>query len=135
MVQVCSSGGYKVPKSGKLILFDSLSFWKPLKGPLNDWPLLLCDAATVDKQDDITESDLIYPDHAAENMQVFHRTAYNWYYLSDHKTNEVLVFKQADSLQSSCAPVPHCSAHNPLSPDDEAPRESIEVRALVYYDQ
>ncbi|KAF2815319.1 uncharacterized protein BDZ99DRAFT_516054 [Mytilinidion resinicola] len=112
-----------------------LHFWKPLKGPMNDWPLLVCDAATVDKENDITDSDLIYPDHAAENMQVYYRPGYKWYFLSNHKTTEIIVFKQTDSLPAACAGVPHCSFANPLRPGNEAPRENIEVRVLAYYDE
>jgi len=115
--------------------FQWLNFWKPLKGPMNDWPLLVCDAATVDKNKDITNSDLIYPDHAAENMQVYYRPGYKWYFLSDHKTSEVVVFKQTDSLPTACAGVPHCSFASPLRMKDEAPRESIEVRVLAYYNK
>nr|OQO18268.1 hypothetical protein B0A51_13882 [Rachicladosporium sp. CCFEE 5018] len=114
--------------------FQWFNFWKPLKGPLNDWPLLLCDSSTVDKSLDLTSSDLIYTDHAAENVQIYFSSKHQWFYLKDHDINEVLVFKQADSEKTACSGVPHCSAYNPLAPADESPRESIEVRALVYYD-
>lgn len=111
-----------------------INFWKPLRGPANDWPLLLCDASTVDRKRDLTGSDLLYPDLATENSQVYYKPGFKWYYLSSHQTNEVIVFKQSDSLESACPGVPHCAFFNPLAPADEAPRESIEGRALVYYD-
>ncbi|KAL9623534.1 MAG: hypothetical protein Q9160_002215 [Pyrenula sp. 1 TL-2023] len=110
-----------------------INIWKPLKGPLNDWPLTLCDASTVDRDQDFEAADLLYPDLATENSQIYHSDHYEWYYLSDHDPSELIIFKQADTLTGSCPGVPHCSFFNPLTPSDESPRESIEARALVYY--
>jgi hypothetical protein len=118
---------------------------------LNDWPLAVCDAAAVDKTTDLEAADLLYPDLATENYQVYYKPEYKWYYLSSHDVSELMIFKQSDSLPDACpgmsfqvkAPprvmtlkigVPHCSFLNPLTPREEAPRESIEARALVYYD-
>lgn len=107
----------------------------------------------MDPDTDIESADLLYPDLATENFQVYYNAGYKWYYLGDHDISEVIVFKQADTLSGTCpgklpkfshlalcpalksiTGVPHCSFLNPLAPDDEAPRESIEARALVYYD-
>ncbi|KAL8963646.1 MAG: hypothetical protein Q9193_000115 [Seirophora villosa] len=110
------------------------SIWKPLKGPLKDWPLAVCDASTVHSTHDLEAADLLYPDLATENYQVYFRSYYKWYYLSDQLPSELMVFKQADSWNGSDPGVPHCSFHNPLAPEGEEPRESIEARALVFYD-
>lgn len=77
------------------------SMWMPLKGPLNDWPLTFCDASTVDTASDIEPADLLYPDLATENYQVYFRPQFKWYYLSNHRTDEMIVFKQADTKQDS----------------------------------
>ena len=74
------------------------SIWKPLKGPLNDWPLTFCDASTVQEDVDLEAADLLYPDLATENYQVYHRVEHKWYYLSSQTPSELIVFKQADSL-------------------------------------
>ncbi|KAI4149667.1 MAG: hypothetical protein L6R39_002449 [Caloplaca ligustica] len=111
-----------------------INIWKPLKGPLNDWPLTVCDASTVQSKGDLEAADLLYPDLMTENYQVYARSYYKWYYLSDHLPSELMVFKQADSRSGSGPGVPHCSFYNPLVPDGEEPRESIEARALVFYD-
>ena len=52
---------------------------------------------------DLTLVDLIYPTYATENTLVFYRSEHKWYYLSGQRTDEVIVFKQADSLEASCA--------------------------------
>lgn len=122
-----------------------------MKGPVNDWPLIVGDVATFSRDSDFEPADLIYTDHATENMQTYYRPGYKWYYLSDHKVSEVIVFKQADSLSTAISGnfpafpwkniltrlvgVPHCSCANPWAPEDEPPRESIEVRVLAFYDE
>ena len=77
------------------------SIWKPLKGPLNDWPLTFCDASTVQKDVDLEAADLLYPDLATENFQVYHRPEHKWYYLSSQTPSELIVFLQADSLHGT----------------------------------
>lgn len=75
--------------------------WKPLRGPLNDWPLTVCDAGTVRTENDLEAADLLYPDLATENYQVYFKPYHKWHYLSDHNPSELLVFKQADSLSET----------------------------------
>lgn len=83
------------------VLLSLGSFWKPLVGPVNDWPLLLCDASTINPATDLEVADLLYPDHVTENSMVYYRSDHKWYYLSDHNTDEVIVFKQMDSQEGS----------------------------------
>lgn len=78
-----------------------MSVWKPLRGPLNDWPLILCDNSTVDKHKDLAASDLLYPDRIAENCLVYDNPKFNWHYLSSQKTTEVIIFKQGDTLRTA----------------------------------
>lgn len=74
------------------------SVCKPLKGPLNDWPLIFCDSSTVDKTRDLEPADVVYPDHVAENTCIYHSERFKWYFLSGQKTSEVVVFVQGDTL-------------------------------------
>lgn len=74
----------------------SHSVWKPLRGPLRDWPLALCDAASV-QANDLTPADVVFDTKVTENMQVHHDAAQKWYYLEDQDPSELLVFRQADS--------------------------------------
>ncbi|KAF2969732.1 hypothetical protein GQX73_g3868 [Xylaria multiplex] len=111
-----------------------INVWKPLKGPLNDWPLVVCDASKVDCERDLTVADILYPEFMTENFQVHYSDKFLWYYLAGQNTNEMMVFIQADSKDATISGVPHCSFYNPLVPPGEQPRESIEVRLLVRYD-
>ena len=69
---------------------------------MNDWPLAVCDAAAVDKTTDLEAADLLYPDLATENYQVYYKPEYKWYYLSSHDVSELMIFKQSDSLPDAC---------------------------------
>ncbi|KAF2108479.1 putative CmcJ-like methyltransferase [Lophiotrema nucula] len=110
-----------------------VNIWKPLKGPLNDWPLAVCASSTLTEKN-IEAADLLYPDLATENYQVYYSKDYQWYYLSDHDVSEIIIFKQSDSNPSACPGVAHCSFYNPRASTHELPRESIEVRALAFFE-
>ena len=128
-----------------------INVWKPLRGPLYDWPLAFCDATTVNPATDLEHADLLYPEFVTENCQVYFNPDTQWCYLSGQEIDELIVFKQSDTLAGSSpgwynhpqyatkmtnrdTGVPHCSFFNPHAPAHEPPRESIEARALVYYD-
>lgn len=132
-------------------LFILCSVWKPLRGPLRDWPLAVCDARSV-SEDELVVADQVYPKHVTENVQVHHGPSQRWYYLSNQQPEELLLFRQTDSkpeqlrgggksAKLTCFPVlsqsgcPHSSFCNPLSNANELPRESIEARALVYFEE
>ncbi|KAH1419792.1 hypothetical protein KXX35_009247 [Aspergillus fumigatus] len=127
---------FQLERNGFTILKvnTGLDFWKPLRGPVNDWPLVLCDSSLIDVRKDLAVADLLYPDLATENQVMYYRDGLKWYYLSDHEPSEIIVFKQMDSLNSACPGVPHASFWNPLASNREPPRESIEGRAMVFYD-
>ena len=125
------------------------SVWKPLRGPLKDWPIAVCDAESV-SGNDLVVADQVYPEHVTENIQVHYGPWQRWYYLSNQQPHELMLFRQTDSKSEQLRgggkfsrlikwPVlippgcPHSSFFNPLCDDNEMPRESIEARALVYY--
>lgn len=55
----------------------------------------------MDPVADLVVADLLYPDHVTENSMVYHRAGHKWYYLSNHNTDEVIIFKQMDSQEGS----------------------------------
>lgn len=112
--------------------YQWLNVWKPLRGPVNDWPLCFCDASTVDSADAET-TDMVYAEYYTENLSLRCNPKQKWYFLSNHQPDEIIIFKQSDSDEASVGGVPHCSFCNPTVPRDELPRESIEARALVIY--
>ncbi|XDG08251.1 hypothetical protein ABKA04_007866 [Annulohypoxylon sp. FPYF3050] len=115
-------GGWKV-----------INVWRPLKGPLNDWPLAICDARTVNYKNDTVPGDIVYTEWATENLQVHHNDKHQWYYLPDQTVDEVLIFKSAESLPDKIQAVPHGSFYNPRVGKSEPARESIDSRFFVLY--
>jgi hypothetical protein len=71
-----------------------ITIWKPLRGPLHDYPLALCDKRSVD-----VEKDLEPQDEVLENVHVYHRAKHAWCYLDGQQDTELLIFRQADTLK------------------------------------
>ncbi|KAL9113631.1 MAG: hypothetical protein Q9227_002369 [Pyrenula ochraceoflavens] len=74
-----------------------INIWKPLRGPLNDWPLTFCDTSNIDPSESFEKADLLYPEFVIENRQIYYSPHYRWHYLSEQQTNEIIVFKQSDT--------------------------------------
>ena len=124
-----------------------LSIWKPLKGPLRDWPLAVCSADSVDFDRDAMPGDVVMSKQLVEDVHINYGQDQKWYYLSEQKTTELLIFQSADSdgkygqfksahsggliLLNLVTGAPHASFQK-SSPDDP-PRESIDLRAFIFY--
>ncbi|CAM1505212.1 Fc.00g108490.m01.CDS01 [Cosmosporella sp. VM-42] len=106
--------------------------WKPLRGPVRDWPLAVCDIRTVDRNSDLQRCDIIDPDQVSEEYLLHHSPEQKWYYLKEQMPNEVWVMLQTDSDGS--IGVPHSAFPHPESRDTDPLRESVDVRMLVFYE-
>lgn len=124
-----------------------VNMWKPLRGPVSDWPLALCDPSSMDVKSSMEPCDLVYPDYVVENRQLYWREGLDWWWCSDQRENEAWIFLQSDTDPSTKPgmfgsifmdrntiindiTVPHTAFD--LGGENE-PRESIELRALVFY--
>ncbi|KAL3479805.1 hypothetical protein BJX99DRAFT_221806 [Aspergillus californicus] len=112
-----------------------ISTWKPLFGPLQDWPLALLDYTSLNTQRDLVASDNIYTHVIRETYNVLHSDRHRWYYLENQQPDEVLLFKTFDSLSSkgNARVCPHAAFRDPLAPENVRPRESFECQAIVIY--
>ncbi|KAI1422501.1 hypothetical protein F5Y12DRAFT_762382 [Xylaria sp. FL1777] len=112
-----------------------LNVWRPLFGPLYDWPLALCDWRSIDACRDLEPSDNVYTHVTAETYNVYHHDSHRWYYVSGMQPTETLVFKSFDSHrdEETARVCPHAAFYNPLAPEGARPRESIECLAVVVY--
>ncbi|CAN9414365.1 unnamed protein product [Alternaria alternata] len=109
--------------------FQMVNLWKPLRGPLRDWPLAVCDYSSVSSIDMI-RVDEVHKQDILESHGVQYSPSQKWYYLSDMKPSEMLIFKAADSHMEGA--VPH-SAFKDTRYESELPRESIELRVLLVW--
>jgi len=82
---------------------------------------------------DLIASDLVYPHVRGETSSVEYRPGHRWYYFSDMQPDEALLIRVHDSAEDGRARLSfHTSFDNPLAAD-APPRESIEVRTLVFF--
>nr|WP_294523035.1 CmcJ/NvfI family oxidoreductase [uncultured Rhodopila sp.] len=114
--------------------FAIVNVWRPIRGPLYDAPLAMCDAASV-ADGDLVGQDLIYRDRTGEVYGLTYNPAHRWYYAPEMRADEALLLKCFDSAKDGRARfMPHTSFADPNAPADMVPRESIELRTLVFFD-
>jgi hypothetical protein len=110
-----------------------INLWRPIRGPLRDAPLAVCDAQTV-KPEQLVSSDLVYRDRVGETYSVTFAPEHRWFYVPDMRADEVLLLKCYDSKTDGRARfAPHTAFTDPTTPADAPPRESIELRTLVFH--
>ncbi len=110
-----------------------INLWRPIRGPVRDLPLAVCDASTV-RFDDLVAADHVYRHRVGETYQVTYNPAHRWFYVPEMQTDEALLLKCFDSRTDGVARfAPHSAFTDPTAPADAPPRESIEVRTLVFH--
>jgi hypothetical protein len=110
-----------------------VNLWRPIRGPVRDAPLAMADGTTVGP-DDLVASDLIYPNRSGETYSVKYNPNHRWFYFPEMTADEALLLKCYDSVEDGRTRFgPHTAFVDPTTPADAAPRESIEIRALVFH--
>jgi hypothetical protein len=113
--------------------FALVNVWRPIRGPLEDAPLALCDAKTI-AEEEFIPSDLIYRDKIGETYAFAYSPAHRWYYFPKMQRDEVVLIKCYDSKDDGRARFSaHTAFDDPTAPPTALPRESIEVRSLVFF--
>jgi hypothetical protein len=131
---------FHLPDEAETLLkgrYQIINVWRPIKTIFKD-PLGIAAADSV-QDDELVPIKLIYPHRVGETLSVRpakeSRTdgGHQWYYVSRQAPNEVTLIKCFDSKTDGRARrVPH-SAFEDEEYKNEATRESIEVRALVFH--
>ncbi|KAA1477860.1 hypothetical protein DENSPDRAFT_885433 [Dentipellis sp. KUC8613] len=116
--------------------FQIINLWRPIHHPAYDFPLALCDYSTVDPARDLVPMTLKYPDRDGETFGVRFSEEHRWKYVRGMTPEEGVLIKCFDSVQDGSVAVltPHTAFIDPSTPEDAPLRESIELRALVFYD-
>jgi hypothetical protein len=113
--------------------FAQINVWRPIRGPIESTPLALCDADSIEAKD-FVPSDLIYRDKVGETYRFTYNPNHRWFYFPRLERNEVILLKCYDSKEDGRARfTAHTAFEDPTSAPDAAPRESIEVRALLFW--
>ncbi|KAF7368924.1 hypothetical protein MVEN_00218600 [Mycena venus] len=116
--------------------FQIINLWRPISHPAYDWPLALCDFRSVDPATDILPVAHIYPDREGETYGVKYNPNHKWTYFHGVTPEEFILLKCYDSVEDGSVALftPHTAFNDPATPKDAPLRESIELRALVFYD-
>ena len=80
---------------GFIILLLS-SIWRPIRGPVRDWPLAVCDGSTV-RDENLIETDHVRRQYAGCTLYALPDKDMRWYFMSGQKDDEVLLLKNFDS--------------------------------------
>ena len=96
-------------------------------------PLTLCDAQSL-SEENLIASDLRYPDRTGETYSITYNPSQRYYYFPKMQADEAVLIRCFDSAQQGAARFSaHTGFDDPTSPPDAPPRESLEVRMLVFY--
>lgn len=87
----------------------SSSLWKPIRGPVYDFPITVCDRRTVDYASQTTAMDIVARDYVNENTRIYYDENHEWYYWHGLQADEVIAFVQADSrVENSAGMISPC---------------------------
>jgi len=122
-----------LPQEAEALLkerYAVINVWRAIRGPVLDTPLAVCDAQTIAEEDIIPTEEGVKHEVYLFNFSPNHR----WYYFSAMTTSEVLLLKCFDSITDGRARLTAHSAFDlPAMPAQAQARQSIEVRALVFF--
>jgi hypothetical protein len=122
--------------------FAIVNVWRSMSGLIEQWPLTVCDSRTIDEDFLVStrREAPIRPEPSFEYARpsATRHAAYDanhrWHYFPRMTRDEVLLFKNYDTLTDGTARYAlHSAFEDPNTPADAAPRESIETRAFVFY--
>jgi hypothetical protein len=113
--------------------FAEINVWRPIRGPVEESPLAVCDATSMTLQDFVA-TDLKYRDRTGEVYSVVFNPNHRWFYFPKMEPDEALLLKCYDSAVDGRARfTAHTGIDDPTTAADAAPRESIEARTLVFF--
>ena len=113
--------------------FAIIQVWRPIRHPVETFPLAICDARSV-KFEDFIISERIYRDRKGQTYACAYNPNHHWYWFPRMRREEALVFKVYDSQKEGVARwTAHTAFEDPTTPPNARPRESIEIRTLAFF--
>lgn len=113
--------------------FAIVQVWRPIRHPVETFPLAICDARSV-AFDDFIISERIYQDRKGQTYACAYNPNHHWYWFPRMRREEALVFKVYDSQKEGVARwTAHTAFEDPTTPPNARPRESIEIRTLAFF--
>src|SRR5215469_5260818 len=113
--------------------FAIVQVWRPIRHPVECWPLAIADAQTL-SPNDMVVTERRYQDRIGQTSAITYNPAHRWYWFPQMHPDEALVFKVYDSLKDGRARfTAHTAFEDPTTPPNPRPRESIEIRTLALF--
>lgn len=114
-----------------------INVWRPLE-MVESAPLAVCDARTV-RREDLFDSEVVggLGDDKRRSLWGFNLAYdpnHHWYWVPHMQPREALAFKLFDSDADAVQFTAHTAFEDPNTPRDAAPRQSIELRTIAYFD-
>jgi hypothetical protein len=114
--------------------YGSVNVWRPIVGPVLNKPLAICEYDSIDNAN-LIAAERDYGNRIGGVYNLSYNPGQRWYYFSKMQRDEVILLKCFDSLTDGTARwTCHGSFDDPDLPADAPPRESIEIRTLMFWD-
>ena len=113
--------------------FAIVQVWRPIRLPVESFPLAICDARTV-SAGDLVISERHYPNRVGQTYAITYNPQHKWFWFPQMRREDAIVFKVYDSEKDGRARwTAHTAFDDPTSPPHARPRESIEIRTLAFF--
>ena len=113
--------------------FAIIQVWRPIRLPVETFPLAMADAQTLSPSDMII-SERHAPGRIGQTYAIKFNPAHKWYWFPRMRREEAYVFKVFDSEKDGRARwTAHTAFADPTSPPNAHPRESIEIRTMAFF--
>jgi hypothetical protein len=113
--------------------FAIIQVWRPIRNPVETFPLAMCDARSI-SDNDLIVTERRHPNRIGQTYSVSYNPDHRWFWFPLQRREEAIVFKVYDSLTDGRARwTAHTAFADPTSPPNARARESIEIRTLAFF--
>lgn len=114
--------------------FAFINVWRSISDePVEKKALAVCDTRSAPESDRFLY-ELVFPDRVGENYSLKFNEAHKWHYYPRMTKDECLVFKVYDKKEDGPRFTFHTAFDDPLTTPDSPARQSIEIRAIAFFD-
>ena len=112
--------------------FAIVQVWRPIRLPVESFPLAICDARSMDPKDFVV-SERPYPNRVGQTYAIPYNPEHNWFCFPPMRRDEAILFKVYDSLKDGRA---RWTAHGVRRSDSaaNARRARHRIRTLAFSD-
>jgi hypothetical protein len=113
--------------------FAIIQAWRPIRYPVETYPLAMADAQTL-SPDDMIVSERRAAGRIGQTYAIKYNPNHKWFWFPRMRREEAYVFKVFDSLKDGRARwTAHTAFDDPTTPPHARPRESIEIRTMAFF--